>query len=141
MIKKLTLILLLCLVFLSCGKTNQDAIPYVQVNFSAPLSDPRLSRLSVSGGAVTVDGYGVCGLIIYHRPDDIYVAYDRCSSYLPEKRCAVTLDNPTLTATDPCSRSKFSLSDGSPVKAPATRYLRIYTVNVSRSTNQIFVVN
>lgn len=139
MIKKLSPILLLCLFFLSCGKTNQDPIPYVQVNFSAPLSDPRLSRLSAIGGAVTIDGYGVSGLIIYHSPNNGYVAYDRCSSYLPENRCAITLDSPTLTATDPCSGSKFSLDDGSPVKAPATRYLRSYSVNVS--LNQIFVSN
>ena len=139
MIKKFAPLLLLCLFFLSCGKTNQDAIPYVQVNFSAPLSDPRLSRISVAGGAVIIDGYGVCGLIIYNSPSNGYVAYDRCSSYLPENKCAITLDSPTLTATDPCSGSKFSLDDGSPVKAPATRYLRSYSVNLSQ--NQIFVSN
>lgn len=137
--RKFTPILLLCLFFLSCGKTNVGAIPNVLVNFSAPLSDPRLSRITAAGGAVTIEGYGVAGLIIYHRPDDIYVAYDRCSSYQPENRCAITLDSPTFTATDPCSGSKFSLSDGSPVKAPATRYLRSYSVNVSQ--NQIFVSN
>lgn len=136
---KLNLILFLCLFFFSCGKSNVGAIPNIPVNFSAPLSDPRLSRLSAAGGAVVIEGYGVSGIIIYHRPDDIYVAYDRCSSYQPENRCAVTLDSPTFTATDPCSGSKFSLSDGSPVKAPATRYLRSYTVN--KSFNQIFVTN
>ena len=139
MIKKFFPILLLSVFFLSCGKTNDNVIPYVQVNFSAPLSDPRLSRLSAVGGAVTVDGYGVSGLIIYRSPTNGYVAYDRCSSYQPENRCAITLDSPTLTATDPCSGSKFSLNDGSPVKAPATRYLRIYSVNVS--INQIYVTN
>lgn len=139
MIKKFTTILLLSLFFLSCGKTNDNAIPYVLVNFNAPLSDPRLSRLSAIGGAVTIEGYGVSGLIIYRSPTNGYVAYDRCSSYQPENRCAITLDSPTLTATDPCSGSKFSLNDGSPVKAPATRYLRAYSVNVS--LNQIFVTN
>jgi len=136
---KLNLVLFLCLFFLSCGKTNVGAIPYAQVNFSAPLSDPRLSRLSAIGGAVTIDGYGVAGLIIYHSPSNGYVAYDRCSSYQPENRCTITLDSPTLTATDPCSGSKFSLDDGSPVKAPATHYLRSYSVNVGN--NQIFVSN
>ncbi len=114
-------------------------IPSVPVNFSAPLSDPRLSRISIAGGAVTIDGYGVCGLIIYHSFTNGYVAYDRCSSYQPENRCAVTLDSSNLNATDPCSGSKFSLNDGSPVKAPATRYLRSYSVNVS--INQIFITN
>lgn len=139
MIKKSASLLVLCLFFLSCGKTNVGNIPSVSVNFSALLTDPRLSRLSAIGGAVTIDGYGVCGLIIYRSPTNGYVAFDRCSSYLPENKCAITLDSPTLTATDPCSGSKFSLDDGSPVKAPATRYLRSYSVSVSN--NQLFVVN
>jgi len=51
----------------------------------------------------------------------------------------VVLDNNTLTCTDPCSGSKFSLIDGTPVKAPATRSLRAYSVNVSNF--EIFVSN
>jgi len=139
LIKKFIPILLLSIVFLSCGKTNDNAIPYVQVNFSAPLSDPRISKILIAGGVATVDGYGVCGLIIYHSFTNGYVAFDRCSSYQPENRCAVTIDNSGFNVTDPCSGSKFSLNDGSPVKAPATRYLRSYSVNVGN--NQIFVTN
>ena len=123
----------------ACGKTDNSYIPDTPVNFQAPLSDPRLSNLSVAGGAVIINGYGVCGLIIYHEPNGSYVAYDRCSSYLPQNRCAVTLDSPSFTVTDPCSGAKFSLSDGSPVKAPATRSLKTYAVNVSY--NEIFVSN
>lgn len=137
MISKISSILLLCLLFLSCGKTNVGNIPSVPVYFSAPLLDPRLSRISIAGGAVTIDGYGVCGLIIYHSFTNGYVAYDRCSSYQPENRCAVTLDSSNLNATDPCSGSKFSLNDGSPVKAPATRYLRSYSVSVYNNTISI----
>jgi len=122
-----------------CGKTDSSYIPDVPVNFQDALSDPRLSNLSVAGGAVLINGYGVAGLILYHEPDGTYVAYDRCSSYLPQNKCAVTLDSPTLTVTDPCSGSKFSLSDGSPVKAPATRSLKSYSVTVSY--NEIFVSN
>lgn len=130
-------LLILCFVCFSCVKSS-DYVPDVAVNFSAPLSDPRLSKLTAAGGAVLISGYGVSGLVIYRSPSG-YVAYDRCSSYQPEKRCAVTLDDPALTVTDPCSGSKFSLNDGSPVKAPATRSLKSYTVNVSN--NEIFVSN
>ena len=122
---------------MACAKTG-DAVPNVGVNFQASLSDPRFAALKTVGGAVVVDGYGVAGLIIYHSAYG-YVAYDRCSSYQPQNKCAVTLDNPTLTATDPCSGSKFSLTDGSPVKAPATRSLKQYAVNTD--TFQIFVSN
>jgi hypothetical protein len=122
---------------MGCAKTG-DVVPNVGVYFQATLSDPKLIALKSIGGAVTIDGYGVAGLIIYRSPYG-YVAYDRCSSYEPQKRCAITLDNPTLTATDPCSGSKFSLTDGTPVKAPATRALKAYAVNTD--TFQIFVSN
>jgi len=131
--------IILTLICLGCGKTDSSYIPNVSVNFSAPLTDPRLSKLTAFGGAVLINGYGVSGIIIYRSATSGYVAYDRCSSYEPEKKCAVTLDDPTLTVTDPCSGSKFSLADGSPVKAPATRSLKSYVVNVSN--NEIFVSN
>jgi nitrite reductase/ring-hydroxylating ferredoxin subunit len=72
----------------------------------------------------------VAGIVIYHRADGAYVAYDRCSTYQPEKRCAVTIDSDNLTVTDPCSGSKFSLWDGTPVKAPATTALKVYYVTL-----------
>ena len=137
--KRICVILLLSLISFSCGKSDSTYVPDVAVNFSSPLSDPRLSKLNAAGGAVLISGYGVSGLVIYRNPAGTYVAYDRCSSYMPQNRCAVTLDDPSLTVTDPCSGSKFSLSDGSPVKAPATRLLKAYTVNVSN--NEIYVSN
>ena len=124
----LALVLLMCCI--GCAKTG-DVVPNVGVSFQANLSDPRFNALKSIGGAVVVDGYGVAGLIIY-RSAYGYVAYDRCSSYEPKNRCAITLDNPSLTATDPCSGSKFSLTDGTPVKAPATRSLKQYTVTATQ---------
>jgi nitrite reductase/ring-hydroxylating ferredoxin subunit len=124
--------------FFSCGKSG-DVIPSVAVNFQAALTDPRYSALNVPGGAVLVNGYGVAGLILYREADGTYAAYDRCSSYLPQNHCAVTLDAGNFTCTDPCSGAKFSLIDGTPVKAPATRSLRSYSINVSNF--EIFVSN
>ena len=128
--KRLRFIALLLMCCLGCAKTG-DIIPNVGVSFQATLADPRFNALKSIGGAVVVDGYGVAGLIIYRSPYG-YVAYDRCSSYEPKNRCAITLDNPSLTATDPCSGSKFSLTDGTPVKAPATRSLKQYTVTATQ---------
>jgi nitrite reductase/ring-hydroxylating ferredoxin subunit len=138
MIRKLCLLAMITLSCLSCGKSG-DLVPSVAVNFQANIDDPRLAALKSPGGAILVQGYGVAGLIIYREPDLTYAAYDACSSYQPQKRCAVTLDNNSLTCTDPCSGSKFSLADGTPVKAPATRSLRAYSVNVSNF--EIFVSN
>ena len=134
---RITKILFILLVGLSsCGKEN-DILPDIPVRFSAPLTDPRLSRLSTVGGAVTISGYGIAGLIIYRLPNGGYVAYDRCSTVNPEKKCAVTLDDPTITVTDPCSGAKFSLLDGGPVKAPAKVSLKQYMVSIAGNTLQV----
>jgi len=136
--KKIWLLAIIAFTFFSCGKSG-DVIPNVAVNFQASLTDPRLSPLNVPGGVVLINGYGVAGLILYRQPDNSYAAYDRCSSYMPQNHCAVTLDTGNFTVTDPCSGSKFALFDGSPVKGPATRSLKYYTVNVSNF--QIYVFN
>jgi nitrite reductase/ring-hydroxylating ferredoxin subunit len=137
--KSLGIIAVLALVSLMGCVKSGNVIPNVSVNFEAALTDPRLTALHNAGGAVIINGYGVAGIIIYREADGSYAAYDRCSSYQPQNKCAVTLDNPSLTVTDPCSGSKFSLEDGTPVKAPATLALKAYAVNVSNF--EIFVSN
>jgi nitrite reductase/ring-hydroxylating ferredoxin subunit len=136
--RKLAIVFILSITVFSCGKSG-NVIPDVAVNFVAPLTDPRLSPLHVPGGAVLINGYGVAGLILYREADGTYAAYDRCSSYNPQNHCAVTLDAGNFTVTDPCSGSKFSLIDGTPVKAPATRALRSY--NISVSNFEVYVSN
>ena len=136
---KLGALLILILTAFSCGKDSGDYVPSAPVNFQAPLSDPRISKLNSIGGTVTIGGYGIAGLIVYREPDGSYAAYDRCSSYQPEKKCAVVIDGSGFTVTDPCSGSKFSLADGSPVKAPASKSLRTYDAYVSNL--QLFITN
>ena len=138
MMRKLCLLAVLTLTFFSCGKSS-EVIPDVSVAFEADINDPRLAALNSPGGAVIIPGYGVAGIIIYREADMSYAAYDACSTVNPQNRCAVTLDNNSLTCTDPCSGAKFSLIDGSPVKAPAVHSLRAYNINVSNF--EIFVSN
>jgi nitrite reductase/ring-hydroxylating ferredoxin subunit len=138
MIKRFYLLTVIALTFFSCGKGG-DVVPSVSFTYQSDINNPTLAALKSPGGAVIIPGYGVAGLIIYREPDLSYAAYDACSSYMPQKHCAVTIDGNSLTVTDPCSGSKFSLADGTPVKAPATRSLRAYTVNVSNF--EIFVSN
>ena len=129
----LFLVVLFCI---SCAKEN-NLIPNIPVNFSSPLTDPRLSRLSTAGGAVSITGYGIAGLIIYRRADNAYVSFDRCSTVNPDQKNAITLDDPNLTATDPVSGAKYSLYDGSPVKAPAKTSLKQYSVTIAGNTLQV----
>ncbi|HKG06864.1 MAG TPA: hypothetical protein VKB19_10425 [Pedobacter sp.] len=131
--KMLTGLWAVLLLFAACGKADL-AIPNVPVNFSAPLTDPRLLRLSSPGGAVQIGEHGVAGLIIYHRQDGGYVSYDRCSTVEPDKKCAVVLDDPSFTATDKCSGAKFLLEDGSPAKAPAKISLKKYNTYIAGNT-------
>ncbi|MGY3054936.1 nitrite reductase/ring-hydroxylating ferredoxin subunit [Pedobacter sp. UYEF25] len=122
---------LICVFLLfGCGKV-QDFIPDVPVNFTAPLTDPRLSPLNTVGGAVIINGYGISGIIISKTPFGEFVAYDRTSTVNPQKKCAVVLESGEFTVTDPCSGAKFSLLDGSPAKAPAIRSLKQYYVSIS----------
>ncbi len=119
------------LMFTACDNGEEGRVQDVFVNFKAPINDPRIRALNSAGGAVTIEGHGVAGLILYRAPDGRYLAYDRCSTVDPEKKCKINVDDPSLTATDPCSGAKFSLSDGSPVKAPAKRALKQYQVVVT----------
>ncbi|MBB5397068.1 hypothetical protein [Mucilaginibacter sp. AK015] len=135
--RTLPALLMICLLFLGCGKM-ENVVPRVPVNVKIVKTDPNYTSLNAIGGHAYVKG-GVAGIVIYRQVDGSYVAYDRCSSYQPEKLCAITVDDTGFTATDPCSGSKFSLSDGSPVKAPATKYLRSYVVNTTQF--EIFVSN
>jgi len=126
--KRCYLLVLIAITCLSCGK-NSDPVPNVAVFIQASLLSPQYSPLRGVGVAITTTG-GVAGIIIYHRGDGTFVAYDRCSSYKPENRCAVTIDSGDLTATDHCSGSVFSLYDGTPTKLPATQSLLQYNVTV-----------
>jgi nitrite reductase/ring-hydroxylating ferredoxin subunit len=136
--RKILALVIISMLFFSCGKTV-GVVPNVPVNVKIVKTDPRYTALNAAGGYAYVSGAGVAGIIIYRQVDGSYAAYDRCSSYQPEKLCAITVDDTGFTATDPCSGAKFSLTDGSPVKAPATKYLRSYVVNTSQF--EIFVSN
>jgi nitrite reductase/ring-hydroxylating ferredoxin subunit len=135
--KRLPALILVCMLFFGCAKTG-SVVPSVPVNIRIVKTDPNYTKLNAAGGFAYVNG-GVAGIIIYRQPDGQYSAYDRCSSYQPEKTCAIAVDDTGFTATDPCSGAKFSLTDGSPVKAPATKYLRSYVVNTTQF--EIFVSN
>jgi len=133
MINKGCLVLFVALMLSGCGKDN-SLIPNVPVNFTALLTDPRLIRLSSPGGAVTFSDHGIAGIVIYRTLNGGYMAYDRCSTVDPEKKCAVELDEPSFTVTDKCSGAKYLLEDGSPAKAPAKISLKRYNTYIAGNT-------
>lgn len=137
--KRLGIALILLLAISACGKQG-NVVPNVAVNFQLQLNDPKYSPLRSVGSAVAVDGRGVAGVIVAYTVNG-YVAYDRCSAYEPEKRCAVTIDDNKLLVTDPCSGAKWLLQDGTPNKAPAVRSLKPYNVYIDASRNYLTVSN
>ncbi|MFC0515465.1 hypothetical protein ACFFGT_14695 [Mucilaginibacter angelicae] len=134
--RKLLLMILVSITCFSCGKSG-DVVPSVPINYTGQKFSPPLNKLSNGGPPQFISGYGVAGLVIYKSIQGTYRAYDRCSSYQPEKKCAVNVDDTGLSLIDPCSGSKFSLEDGSPVKAPATHSLRSYQVIETQFTIQV----
>jgi len=133
------IIVLSLLSLLSCNKDSLDRIPEAFVNYRITIQEFNIKNKNGLLLVNKMDNTGVAGLIIYRRADNAYVAFDRCSSVNPQARCAVVPDDPNLTATDPCSGAKFSMFDGSAVKAPAKRPLKEYRVIISNF--EISVVN
>lgn len=130
-------ILGICLfLIVSCGKDNSSFIPEVYVDYK--ISFVVFDQNDNADGVLIVNNQGYAGLII-RKTIGGYVAFDRCSSVDPEKKCAVTPDIGGITATDPCSGGKFFLLDGAAVKAPAVRPLKQYQVLVS--SFEIAVIN
>ena len=75
----------------SCGdETNQ--IPNVPVNFSI-----QASELGGVGSAIyTQDIYGVRGIIIYHKNNNEYLAFERTCTFRPTNDCSVVQLNDEL---------------------------------------------
>jgi len=126
--RRIVLLVGLFIFLASCGK-DPSGVPDVPVVFRASLGNPVYSGLAYPGNHVEVTGYGVAGLILYRSAFSGLVAYDRCSTVNPEKRCVVKVDGTGITATDPCSGAIFSLEDGSPQKEPGKKPLRTYYVS------------
>ena len=128
-------LLFVLILFSGCGK-EENYVPEVVVNYNVTLTQ---FSLQAKNNVLLVSNQGVAGLIIVKTPLGSYVAFDRCSTVNPEKKCAIVPDESGLTATDPCSGAKFSLLDGTPQKAPAEKTLKIY--NISLQGNVLLNVN
>ncbi|RKD12462.1 hypothetical protein BCY91_12520 [Pelobium manganitolerans] len=118
----------------SCGK-EKNYIADVPVDI--PVNSPYFTVYSAPGSFLLIKG-GVAGIVLYKKQSGEIVAYDRCSSFNPEQACAITVNDPPITATDPCSGSLFSLEDGSSLKAPATRPLKRYSVIITNSQIRVY---
>ncbi|MBB2151843.1 Rieske (2Fe-2S) protein [Pedobacter gandavensis] len=127
MIKRITGTLVIFLLLVGCGKDEGRYIPNVLVNYR--ISEAEFN-IRAKDRILVVPNIGVAGLMIVKITPGNYITFDQCSSVNPDQRCKVTPDDNLITATDPCSGAKFLLLDGSPQKAPAVRYLKVYRTSV-----------
>lgn len=134
--KRIIIIVVALFTLLSCGKDNGSRIPDVYVRYNITKQEFDIKK--DANNILLVNGHGVAGLIICKISENNYIAFDRCSTVDPEKKCAIVPQS-AFTAKDPCSEAIFSLIDGSPQKAPATRSLKQYNVNATQF--EIMVTN
>ncbi|MFD2286437.1 hypothetical protein GJU39_00750 [Pedobacter petrophilus] len=126
MMRYLYSLLFVFVLFSGCGK-QENYVPEVVVNYNVTLTQ---FSLQAKNGILLVPNQGVAGLMIVRTPSGGFVAFDRCSTVNPEKKCAIVPDEGSITATDPCSGAKFLLLDGTPQKAPAEKNLKIYNISL-----------
>jgi nitrite reductase/ring-hydroxylating ferredoxin subunit len=115
----------------SCDRGKEEnPIPYVPVNIIIYVSDPSFMPLNVISGWTYVTG-GSRGVLIYRRAEDEFMAYDRHCTFDVDNPCGqIKIANSSLSAIDTCCGSKFLITDGSvmqaPAKVPLHRYRTFY---------------
>ncbi len=131
--------LLLFLFTFSCKKDkNASSVPLVDVNMSLYLNNPSYTDLNSVGGWIYVAG-GVRGILIYRSSSSEFKAYDRNCTYQSTNPCAtVYVDNTNIIAVDTCCGSKFSLVDGSVIRAPAGLPLKAYNTSFDGNILRIY---
>ncbi|MDB4104069.1 hypothetical protein N9545_00925 [Salibacteraceae bacterium] len=126
--RKITLIIILCAVWLSdCRKTDTNhQVPNVRVNEYIVLSLPQYNTLNFINGWVYLDG-GYNGLIAFRVTEEEIKVYDRQAPYYVKDKCQVIVDsNSNVSCIDTCSGSQWLLLDGQILKGPASQPLRFY---------------
>ncbi|MFC7525146.1 hypothetical protein ACFQRK_14360 [Parapedobacter sp. GCM10030251] len=122
---------------MACKKGGCNVVDYRPFNTTISLVEFSELRLLMQPVALGVERGGVAGLIVMQVSDGQYVAFDRCSTVEPGKRCAVELEGEGPVAVDPCSGAKYILTNGSP-SAIAECPLRPYYV---RRNQDILIVS
>jgi nitrite reductase/ring-hydroxylating ferredoxin subunit len=123
---------------ISCGKADNDIIPYAPVDFTIDLMDPEFVNLSVIGISDTIDastnnwgyksaGYDGNGIIIYSGPDKYY-AYDRTCPYdYAVNSLSVKVKVDLSIAVCPHCGTKYALSTyGTPISGAGKYPLKNY---------------
>jgi nitrite reductase/ring-hydroxylating ferredoxin subunit len=120
-------ILFTTLFFNGCNQSEViPSLPNVPVNIRLNINNPSNFDLGVIGGWQYVNG-GSGGIVVYRFDENTFKSYDRHCTYQPENYCIVAVDSTNFALEDPCSGSRFALSDGSVMNGPASYPLLQYS--------------
>ncbi len=128
--------------FYSCKKDQTTGtIPNVTVNLVLPLSLPEYAPLNSVGNSIEISG-GYKGIIVYHRFQNEFVAYERACPYDPlENAAIVELDSNNVICVDRNCGSKFFLTDGSILNGPAVQGLKQYHAEYDAGALTLYIYN
>ncbi len=131
MLKKFALVYF-CIVLFACSESIDSPIPNIPVNVQIDLQNPRYLSLQTIGGVVMLEG-GYRGIIVYHKNNNEYAAYDRSCAYQTYDSCAyVKTDSAMSSVGCNCCSSRYQLYDGVPIKGPANSGLRTYQTSITK---------
>lgn len=140
----IVLAVITALVFSSCKKKKkavQDNLPYQTVNITIYPNDPLNFKIQSVGGWMYING-GVNGIIVYRKTPNDFVALERTSTYLPnDAGAAVKVQSDNFTLRDTVSNSKWQITDGAILSAPATQSLRLYNTLYDNGTGALYIRN
>lgn len=139
---KWKLVLLGCLLMtVSCDRCkNNQLLPVINFSYTININEPDYFDLSVVTGFLYFDA-GNVKLIIYRNAVDEFMVYDARSTYNPSDPCICRVSDDHVFIEDPCSDSKWLLTDGSIANGPAGQSLIVYDYTFDPATGVLHFYN
>ncbi len=139
--RKLIFGLLLVLFSMGCDRCkNNQLTPQVNFGFTININEPSYFDLTTPTGWLYYDG-GTVKLIIYRNNQEEFTIYDARSTYNPGDPCICTVTSDNTFVSDPCSESKWLLTDGSVVHGPAGQNLLTYDYTFDANSGVLYFYN
>ena len=141
MVKRLSIALIILLLFSFSCRKNENRVPYVPVDLYLNITLPSYNTLNVIGGWVYVSG-GSKGLIVYRQTAETFMVYDRHCTYDVNATCTpASVDSTNLAISCDCDGSQYQLYDGAITNGPATMPLQQYQSTYDGLANTLHIYN
>jgi len=125
----------------SCDRCrNEQLLPVLNFSYTININEPAFFDLTVVTGFLYYDA-GNVKLIIYRNAIDEFKIYDARSTHNPTDPCICRVSDDEAFIEDPCSESKWLLSDGSLVNGPAAQSLLTYEYTFDSATGILHFYN